>query len=736
MKKIALFLVVFFGILNTSYAELVSNSVKCNGAIWNNCLGTYTYSSGDIYSGEWKNNLAHGKGVYTWITGEKYSGGWQRDEFNGIGTYSNLDGTFQYGIWINGKYISQPSFTMELSGECEVGSWKSKEFTNGSCVKLPAHCVSSATKINTAYCGVITTDKELSQTVLKNDSTPEVKFKTEEVGCSGNNLKVYDKCFGEWKFEANHPNWPDATYTGEWKNGKPNGNGTAVYPNGHKYVGKFKNGMAHGYGVMTGDKGEKYSGQWINDKLSGQGTQTFSDGSIYIGQFKNDKFHGKGTATKPDGQKQIGKFINGDFINGTITFPSGSIYEGIFADNNMINGTVTFPSGNIQKGEFNKDGELVKGTISFASGNVYEGIFVDEIFVNGTVTFISGNIAKGEFDKDGYLLNGTVTFPSGNVQKGQFNKDSELINGVMVNPDGTTYSGKFTNSELTNGTVDFPSGNRYEGELKNHKYNGQGKLTLADGSVYEGEFKDGAFIKPKDEVKEKVARDDEIIPAASGSGFAITSDGYVITNYHVIEGCSGIEIYENNQPISAKVINFDLNNDIALLKADFNPIHYFPLRRANPELLMEIYAAGYPFGYDISTPVKVTRGIISSLSGVGNNYSNIQTDAAIQPGNSGGPIVDKKGNVVAVAVASLSQEEVLDTYGVLPEGTHFGIKSNVVVNFLESNNINLLNPNSKEISGGLLGRMITDGTYYISCLMTMAQINELKERKAMFTNLN
>ena len=150
---------------------------------------------------------------------------------------------------------------------------------------------------------------------------------------------------------------------------------------------------------------------------------------------------------------------------------------------------------------------------------------------------------------------------------------------------------------------------------------------------------------------------------------------------------------------------------------------------------MEIYAAGFPFGYDISTPVKVTRGIISSLSGAGNNYSNIQTDATIQPGNSGGPIVDNKGNVVAVAVATLDLEEVFEAYGVVPEGTHFGIKSNVVINFLESNNVSLIEPNNKPLSGEALGRMITDGTYYISCLMTMAQINEMRERKALFSNL-
>ena len=151
---------------------------------------------------------------------------------------------------------------------------------------------------------------------------------------------------------------------------------------------------------------------------------------------------------------------------------------------------------------------------------------------------------------------------------------------------------------------------------------------------------------------------------------------------------------------------------------------------------MEIYVAGYPFGYDFSTPVKITRGIISSLAGIGNNFSQVQIDAAIQPGNSGGPIINDKGNVVGVAVSKLDLEIMMEDYGVVPEGTNFGIKSNVVINFLESNNINLVDVNTKELSKERLGKTITDGTYYISCLMTMAQIEKMRERKVMFTNLN
>ena len=86
------------------------------------------------------------------------------------------------------------------------------------------------------------------------------------------------------------------------------------------------------------------------------------------------------------------------------------------------------------------------------------------------------------------------------------------------------------------------------------------------------------------------------------------------------------------------------------------PKTVFSVRNKNPQLLQEIYVAGYPFGNAVSSSVKVTKGIVSSLSGIGDNFSQIQIDAALQPGNSGGPILDDSGQVIGVAVAKLDLE--------------------------------------------------------------------------------
>jgi S1-C subfamily serine protease len=228
----------------------------------------------------------------------------------------------------------------------------------------------------------------------------------------------------------------------------------------------------------------------------------------------------------------------------------------------------------------------------------------------------------------------------------------------------------------------------------------------------------------------------KIVSASSGTGFAVSSDGHVITNHHVIEGCQKVRIHHKGKSIPATVVTFDPRNDLALLKGDFRPSTVFSLSNQKPELLQDVYVAGYPFGRKISTSVKVTKGIISSLTGIGNNFSNIQIDAALQPGNSGGPILDDRGNVVGVAVAKLDIKKILKDFGVIPEDTNFGIKTNVVRSLLESNNVDLPNPNQRKISKSKLGRMISDGTYYLSCWMTMAQIEKMRSKKVIFQNLD
>jgi S1-C subfamily serine protease len=244
-----------------------------------------------------------------------------------------------------------------------------------------------------------------------------------------------------------------------------------------------------------------------------------------------------------------------------------------------------------------------------------------------------------------------------------------------------------------------------------------------------------SLSKTKESNENSSPKTDEIVSASSGSGFAVSSNGHVITNHHVIEGCQKVKIHHNGRSIPATVVTFDPQNDLALLKGNFRPSTVLPLSTNSPELLQDVYVAGYPFGRRISTGVKVTKGIISSLTGIGNNFSNIQIDAALQPGNSGGPILDDRGNVVGVAVAKLDIKKILKNFGVIPEDTNFGIKASVVRSILESSNVSSPRPNTSSISKTKLGKMISDGTYYLSCWMTTAQIEKMRSKKVIFQSL-
>ena len=123
--------------------------------------------------------------------------------------------------------------------------------------------------------------------------------------------------------------------------------------------------------------------------------------------------------------------------------------------------------------------------------------------------------------------------------------------------------------------------------------------------------------------------------------------------------------------------------------------------------LQSIIAAGYPGGKALSDDLKFTSGIVSSLKGFKDNSSQIQIDAALNMGNSGGPIVDSKnGELVAVAVSMLRNEIV--------EGINFGIKVSQVRDFLYSNQIDT-DKISKKFKKKDLNNILENSTLYIYC---------------------
>jgi len=181
-------------------------------------------------------------------------------------------------------------------------------------------------------------------------------------------------------------------------------------------------------------------------------------------------------------------------------------------------------------------------------------------------------------------------------------------------------------------------------------------------------------------------------PEASGTGFFITDDGYLITNYHVVKGATKFRLVASAGLIDAKVVQVDAANDLALLKANAegrmkNEEAFKPLPIAASRTVAlggTVATVGFPdIGLQGFAP-KLAKGEIASLSGAADDPRYFQISVPVQPGNSGGALVDDRGNVIGIVSAKLDASAVLAASGALPENVNYAVKSSLLLSFLES----------------------------------------------------
>lgn len=147
-----------------------------------------------------------------------------------------------------------------------------------------------------------------------------------------------------------------------------------------------------------------------------------------------------------------------------------------------------------------------------------------------------------------------------------------------------------------------------------------------------------------------------------GSGFIINEEGYILTNYHVIEGAKEVVVtLSDGRDVKAKVVNYDQNQDIAMLKLSDNNVKVpAVVQLGDSDALKpgeEVLAIGTPLSKDFNQTV--TGGLVSAVNrtvetSTGVKLNLIQTDAAINPGNSGGPLINTKGEVVGINTLKMS----------------------------------------------------------------------------------
>ena len=231
-------------------------------------------------------------------------------------------------------------------------------------------------------------------------------------------------------------------------------------------------------------------------------------------------------------------------------------------------------------------------------------------------------------------------------------------------------------------------------------------------------------------LKPKNSNDNKIVAASSGTGFFISKQGHIVTNQHVIDNCSSVKVNFYGKEYDTQVISSDKMNDLAIIKTNMSPAKVFSVETEDASLLEDVIIAGYPLGKKVSASIKTSKGSVTALAGYGDNFSEFQTDAAMNKGNSGGPIINQKGNIVGVAVAAYGKKQGVESF-------NFGIKASTLKTFVTSNGLEFLPSNKKELSNKDLGNLITDATVYLECYMEIAKIKEMvaaaNNRKAFFS---
>ena len=178
-------------------------------------------------------------------------------------------------------------------------------------------------------------------------------------------------------------------------------------------------------------------------------------------------------------------------------------------------------------------------------------------------------------------------------------------------------------------------------------------------------------------------------PKSSGTGSIVSSSGHIVTAAHVINGASYIEIVTLTGTFPANTESVDVANDIAILKIDTTCKDFVEvLHSRDVRLGQSVSTIGFPnIGIQGHSP-KVTQGVISSDNGAQNDIRMWQISAPIQPGNSGGPLLDESGNLIGVVVASLSLK-VIEATGAVPQNVNYAVKSAYLEPLLNSQKLSI-----------------------------------------------
>jgi formylglycine-generating enzyme required for sulfatase activity len=204
---------------------------------------------------------------------------------------------------------------------------------------------------------------------------------------------------------------------------------------------------------------------------------------------------------------------------------------------------------------------------------------------------------------------------------------------------------------------------------------------------------------------------------STGTGFSV-APGFVITNQHVIDGCTSVEIKSGSGRHRSAVVDADPLIDLALLRAPTLVGTSAKVRNPTGVVLGEpVMVFGFPLAGSLTSGGNFTSGLVSGLRGLRESAGEFQITAPVQPGNSGGPVLDASGQVIGVVVAKLDAVRAAVTTGDIPQNINFAVTSEVLNAFLLKNKVSLDGSGvTKLLDTASIAKLAQSFTHQIECM--------------------
>ena len=225
--------------------------------------------------------------------------------------------------------------------------------------------------------------------------------------------------------------------------------------------------------------------------------------------------------------------------------------------------------------------------------------------------------------------------------------------------------------------------------------------------------KDATTAASKESPGTKTPRKLEAGTVSTGTGFYVSDRGHILTNNHVVEGCSEYMVRQPGRAIvKARYVAGDATNDLAVITTD-SPQKVVPPLSIRARLGENVYVYGYPQSDVLASTGNFTIGNVTATAGSGDDTRQIQISAPVHQGNSGGPALDQYGNVIGV----IQSKQVAFASGDIPQNVNFAIKSMIALNFLEANGVEppITVRTADPMDGASIAEKARDFTVQIAC---------------------